>query len=302
MSRVEVPFNHKTVDLRSAWRTPADLIAFPTQFIKFLLLPALLSLLLSACAYEGDFGRPHPTVFTNLTDEFLLNVDILSRGRVQTQFNRDEIVMREAGERMIRPLRFEPRPTNISYDAQLGGYGSGHWTESSENPIAFLAYQLNSDHRALTLFGEAARRVLASDSRHIDSVLKRDPGLRAQEKQATRIRMQENYEYIESVFEESAGRLKAYHYAIEDLRVSAPDVVVSEARGSLHHLRDRTASLNYELSNFFRAALARSDSIPIRPDPRVYAGDNPGMPYGPSPDPVLPYGGPPEGPPAYPLK
>ena len=302
MSRVEVPLNHKAVGLRSAWRTPADLIAFPAQILKFLLLPALLSQLLSACAFEGDFGRPHPTVFTKLTDEFMLNVDILSRGQVQTQFNRDEIVMREAGERMIRPLHFAARPTNISYDSKLGGYGSGHWIDTPENPIAFLAFQLNSDHQALTMFGEAARRVLASDSRRIDSVLKRDPGLRAQEKRATRIHMQENYEYIESVFEESAGRLKAYHYAIEDLRASAPHVVVSEARGSLHHLRDRIASLNYELSNFFRAALARSDSIPIRPDPRVYAGDNPGMPYGPSPDPVLPYGGPPEGPPAHPLK
>ncbi len=301
MSRVEVSSNHKAVCLRSTWRTPADLFTFPAQIIKFLLLPALLSLLLSACAIEGDFGRPHPTVFTNLTDEFLLNVDILSRGRVQTEFTRDEIVMREAGERMIRPLQFSARPTNISYDSKLGGYGSGHWTDSPENPIAFLAFQLNSDHQALTMFGEAARRVLASDSARIDSLLKRDPGLRAQEKRATLIHMQENYDYIESVFEESAGRLKTYHYAIEDLRASAPNVVVSEARGSLQHLNDRTASLNYELSNFFRAALARSDSIPIRPDPRVYAGDNPAMPYGPSPDPGMPYG-PPDGPPAYPLK
>ncbi len=302
MSRVEEPLNHTAVGLHSVWRTPADLIAFPAQIIKFLLLPVLLSLLLSACAYEGDFGRPRPTVFTKLTDEFLLNVDIVFRGQVQTEFNRDEIVMREAGERMIRPLYFQARPTSISYDAQLGGYGSGHWTDSPENPIAFLAYQLNSDHRALTLFGEAARRVLASDSRRIDSVLKRDPGLRAQEKRAARIHMQENYDYIESVFEESAGRLKAYHYAIEDIRASAPYVVVSEARGSLQHLRDRTASLNYELSNFFRAALARSDSIPIRPDPREYAGGNPSIPYGPSPDPGMPYDGPPEGPLAHPLK
>ena len=112
----------------------------------------------------------------------------------------------------------------------------------------------------------------------MDAVLKRDPGLRAQHKRATRIHMQENYDYIESVFEDSSGRLKAYHYAIEDLRAAAPNVVVSEARASLDHLRDRTASLNYELSRFYAAALARSDAQPIRPESREYSGANSSMP------------------------
>jgi hypothetical protein len=292
MSRVVVLLNHSVVGLRAALRATAAVTSFLSNIAKFVFLPALLSLLLSACAVEGDFGRPRATVFTKITDEVLLNTNIITRGLTWPEFTRDEAVLREAGHRLARPLHTETNPSNISYGAQNGGYGTGPWVYNSESPLLSVARDIDADHHALTQFGHSAHRVLVSDSQRLDTLLKRDPGLRAKQRDGARARLQENFDYIESVFMDFGGRLRAYHYAIEDVRTHEPDMVVGEVRGSLDHLRDRAASIKYELTNYYRAAMARSDARPPRPErDRVSRHDR--LSYRQNPDQGVPYMQPP---------
>jgi hypothetical protein len=231
------------------------------------MLPALLTLLLSACATEGDFGRTRPTAFTRATDEVLLNTNIITRGLTWPEFTRDETVLREAGHRLGRPLDRMPqqggyKPSKISYDVQMGGFGTGHWAHESENPLLVIDRDIGSDHQSLTQFGISANRVLVNDSQRLDTLLRRDRGLRAKERDGARARLQQNYDYIQTVFEEFGRRLRVYHYAIEEVSAREPELVVVEIQGSLDHLRDRATAIKYELDHFFRAAMARSDARP----------------------------------------
>jgi hypothetical protein len=255
----------------------------------------LLSLLLSACAIEGGFGRPQATVFTKITDEVLLNTNIVTRGLTWPEFTRDEAVLLESGHRLARSLHTNAVPSKTSYDARMGGYGTGHWVQNSESPLLLLGRDIDSDHHALTQFGHSDHRVLVSDSQRLDTMLKRDRGLRARERNGARARLQENYDYIKTVFDDFGRRLRAYHYAIEDVRAHDPDAVVVEMRGSLDHLRDRAASIKYELDNFYRAALARSDAHPPRPE-RERSGRRDRYSYRQHPDGGEPYGPTPIGP------
>lgn len=255
----------------------------------------MLSLLLNACAIEGGFGRPQATVFTKITDEVLLNTNIVTRGLTWPEFTRDEAVLRESGHRLARSLHTNAVPSKTSYDARMGGYGTGHWVQNSESPLLLLGRDIDSDHHALTQFGHSDHRVLVSDSQRLDTMLKRDRGLRARERDGARARLQENYDYIKTVFDDFGRRLRAYHYAIEDVRAHDPDAVVVEMRGSLDHLRDRAASIKYELDNFYRAALARSDAHPPRPE-RERSGRRDRYSYRQHPDGGEPYGPTPIGP------
>ncbi len=266
MSRVLVPCNHCAVAIRHASYTLASLLPLPTTIAKLMILPALLTLLLSACATEGDFGRTRPTAFTKATDEVLLNTNIMTRGLTWPEFTRDENVLREAGHRLGRPLGPNPqgeiRPSKISFDAQMNGYGTGYRARNTESPLLLIDREIDSDHQALTQFGHYGHRVLVNDSQRLDTLMKRDRGLRAKERDQARARLQENFDYIQTVFEDFGRRLQAYHYAIEEVRVHEPEVVVVEVRGSLDHLRDRAGSIKYELEHFFHAAMARSDARP----------------------------------------
>lgn len=292
MSRVVVILNHCVVGLRTIRRTRGLISSIPEIITRFLVLPIVLTLLLSACAIEGDFGRPQATVFTKITDEVLLNTNIVTRGLTWPEFTRDEAVLRESGHRLARPLHTNAVPAKISYDDKMGGYGTGHWVRNSENPLLLLGRDIDSDHHSLTQFGHSAHRVLVSDSQRLDTMLKRDRGLRAKERDGARARLQENYDYIKTVFDDFGRRLQAYHYAIEDVRAHEPDAVLIEMRGSLDHLRDRAASIKYELDNYYRATLARSDAHPARPErerpvrrDRYSYRQHPGgsEPYGPTP-------------------
>ena len=66
-------------------------------FAKFLLTTVLLSFLLSACALEGDFGRPKASIFDRIADELLPNETTLLGSRGGSGVTNDEMAMREAG-------------------------------------------------------------------------------------------------------------------------------------------------------------------------------------------------------------
>ena len=213
----------------------------------------MLPLVLSACAIEGDFGRPEPTILDRVANEYLSSGTALLGTRGGSGVTDDEMAMREAGHRLASPLIPSPRGAGGPY----GGPGP-------VDPLAVLEGELKRDHQALTQFGTAARRVLFIDSRRMQAVYEKDPNLLVEDKRSARERMRENFSFIELTFEDLGGRLNAYYYAIDEIRSGAPGAVAVQLEGSLNHLRDRSSSLEYELTRYFGAAVARGDYQPPR--------------------------------------
>lgn len=222
-----------------------------SHFAKFLLLPAMLSFLLSACAIEGDFGRFQPTILQQMTDRLLPSETTLLGSRGGSGVTNDEMAMREAGHRLASPLM----PSPPSDAGARGGYGVNYYRPS--NPLAVIDESLQIDHQALTQFGLAARRVMFTDSRRMRAVYDNDPMILVEDKQTALVRKKENFAFVEQTFQDFGRRLQAYYYALDESKISQPYLVTVEMDGSLSHLRDRTASLQYELTTYFGTAVAR---------------------------------------------
>src|SRR5680860_489085 len=123
------------------------------HLFKILTTPVLLIHLLSACAVEGDFGRIQPTVFSKISDQVLLNADIMTRGLNRPELNRDEIVLRETGHILTRPLELAPQMTDIP--PQLPEEMRGRYErEVIVPPPGVITRSLDKDHQVLTRFGE----------------------------------------------------------------------------------------------------------------------------------------------------
>lgn len=225
-----------------------------SKIAKFILLSAILPSLLSACALEGDFGRPKASIFDRMADELLPSETTLLGSRGGSGVTDDEMAMREAGHRLSSPLAPPPHPAA----GPSGGYGGprSHYYKLP-NPLAAIEESLQLDHQALTHFGQAARRVLLTDSRRMQAVFDHDPVLLVEDKRSARKRMKENYTFIEQTFQDFGRRFQAYYYALDEIKISKPNLVTAELDGSLKHLRERTASLKYELTRYFGAAVAR---------------------------------------------
>lgn len=243
---------------------------FLIKFLGKLTAPLLLMQLLSACAVEGDFGRIQPTVFSEVTDQFLLNADIMTRGLNRPELDRDEIILREAGHSLTRPLKLAPPIADIP--PQRPDVVRQYERNNRAIPPDMIARSLDKDHQVLTRFGEAARRVLRTYSQQMETILKYDPVLRAKRRDEARARMQENLDYIDSVFAEFVHRLHAYHYAIGAVHAYEDGRFAADLEASLAHLRDRTAALEYELKHYAGAAMARGEY----PEPR-FAAREPAM-------------------------
>lgn len=218
-------------------------------------MPATLSFLLSACAVEGDFGRYQPTILQQMTDRLLPSETTLLGSRGGSGVTNDEMAMREAGHRLASPLMPLPPPAA----GARGGYGvSGGNNYSPSNPLAVIDESLQIDHQALTQFGLAARRVMFTDRRRMRAVYENDPIILVHDKQTAIVRRKENFAFIEQTFRDFDRRLQAYYYALDESKISQPYLVTVEMDGSLGHLRERTASLQYELTTFFGTAVART--------------------------------------------
>lgn len=231
------------------------------QIARNILVCLLLPLVLSACAIEGDFGRPKPTFIDRIADELLPIETTLLGGGGESGVTEDEIAMREAGHRLSSPL--------ISVAQGVAGpYGTsgliGH-------PLAALQDELNMDHQALTQFGIASRRVLAPDSGGTQPVFEFGLNRLVENGQPAREHLRENISFIETTLEGFRRRLQAFYYAIEKIRPNAPDAFTTELKGSLNHLRDRSVSLEYDLTKYIGTAVARGEYQP----PRFAAGERP---------------------------
>lgn len=242
----------------TVWSFHSDNYA-PIRFIKTLLAPLLLMQLLSACAVEGDFGRIEPTVFSKVTDQVLLNADIMTRGLERPELNRDEIALRESGDILTTPLELVPQVQDIPMRRPDEVMPGPYERDPQVIPPGLIARSLDRDHQVLTRFGEAARRVIRSYGQQMESILRYDPVLQARKRDEARARMQMNLDYIDTVFASFGHRLQAYHYAIASVRAYEHGRYASEMEASLAHLRDRTAQLDYELKHYAGAVMARGE-------------------------------------------
>lgn len=261
-SRVVMP----TLPIASRWRVRKyERVSWSVGFsllTKFLLLPATLSFLLSACALEGDFGRPRASIFDRMADELLPSETTLLGSRGGSGVTNDEMAMREAGYRLSSPLTPLQSPS-AGPGGGFGGSRSNYYNAPS--PLAVIDEELQIDHQVLTHFGQAARRVLITDSRRMQAVYDKDPMILVEDKRSARERMKENYVFIEQTFQDLGRRVQTYRYALDELRNTKPELVTVELDGSLNHLHERMTSLNYELTRYFGTAVSRrGDYVPPR--------------------------------------
>ena len=162
--------------------------------------------------------------------------------------------MRESGYRLASPLAPPPPPAA----GPRGGYGgqrSNYYRPP--NPLTSIDENLQTDHQVLTQFGQAARRVLLTDSRRMQAVYDKDPNILVEDKRSARARMKENYTFIEQTFQDLGRRVQDYAYALDEIKKTRPGLNTVNLDSSLSHLRDRTASLQYELTRYFGSAVAR---------------------------------------------
>lgn len=284
MSRVVVFFvqrnNGDSLKPRATRRNRARSQSLPKQIARYIFISLLAPLVLSACAIEGDFGRPQPTIFDRIADEFLSSETTLLGSRGGSGVTDDEMAMRETGHRLSSPLIPSPQGAVGRYGSSgYGGYDARPGPGPIGHPLAAIGEELKRDHQTLTQFGTASRRVLVTDSRRMQAVYEHDPNLLVEDKRSSRERMRENFSFVESTFEDFGRRMQAFYYAIDEIRTNAPAALTVELEGSLTHLRDRSASLEYELTHYFGAVVSRGEYQPPRFASRERAPYGPSVPY-----------------------
>ncbi|MGD9868539.1 MAG: hypothetical protein AB7U38_11130 [Hyphomicrobiales bacterium] len=230
----------------SAWARIARLVP---------LLP--FAFLLGACSMEGDLGRPKPRLLFGSIGEQWWTSDVPPVYR-HSDFGLtpDEKEMRETAFR-LRTLAFKPRPIGISEttETSYADYLTAQGHTFGPSRMAKIDHDLHSDHLSLTLFGQAARRVLEQDRHRLGSMHQVRPYVSFLDKQNARARMQENHAFVEGTFQDMERKVMSYQYAIDRTRIETPGVTPVSVEGSLSHLRDRLASLHYELAQAYELAL-----------------------------------------------
>lgn len=217
---------------------------------SLLVLPAALAFVLSACAVQGDFGRPEPPTFMERLVHFPASERLsFPRSRKgEPALTADEVEMRETAYRLRTEIHnFKPvghkRYSDENYANHLTRQGDGYGPAR----MARIDHELHADHQALTLFDQAARRVLAADMERIKAMHEEAPYLTAGDTRQGRSRIRDNYAFVEETFVDIRERIVAYEYAIDRTRIETPGVSTAGVMSSLNHLRDRAASLQYEL-------------------------------------------------------
>lgn len=268
------------LNARAVWRKGDDFPTLAKEIAKVLIISFILPLILSACAIKGDFDRLRPTIIGRTADKVLPKVTKLFKRRGGAGVTDDEIAMREAGHRLSGPLNTARNgASGPNGNSGYGSYGIRPVSYRNSHPLSAIEIELEIDHQALTQFGNASRRVLITVSKRMQAVDENAPNLRVKDKRFARKRMRKNLDFIESTFKDFDGRLRGFHSLINEVRTNSPDVFTIELEGSLDRLRDRAASLKYELTQFFATASAQGEYQPPRYAWNVQPRTGPRMPY-----------------------
>lgn len=228
-----------------------------------------LALVLPACAMEGDFGSPRNFSILGVPLDAAYWMSDSTHGLSQmvapTTFSltADEIELRKTAYH----LRVQPHnliPLKLSYSPQTSYAGSLSRQQYKYGPARMAAIdgELRADHQSLALFAAAARRVLAADQERMYALNQSREFLSRGDKINARNRMRRNFAYIEGTFADMDRRVAAYQYAIDRTRIETPVATPGAVEGSLNHLRDRSASLQYELSQLYRVTESHIHNTP----------------------------------------
>ncbi|MEC9368567.1 MAG: hypothetical protein VX871_07725 [Pseudomonadota bacterium] len=249
-----------------------------SNLYKTLLVVLSVSFMTAACSMEGDLGRPKPRFLFGSIAETYWTSDIPPVYRHSDfSLTPDETEMRETAFR-LRTLAFRPRPIGISEttETSYADYLTSQGHTFGPSRMAKIDHDLHADHQSLTLFGQAARRVLEADRERLRTVHEIRPYLSFGDKQNARNRLQENHAFIQGTFLDLDRKIAAYQYAIDRARIETPGVTPVAVGGSLNHLRDRVASLHYELAQGYELALnihvyATGPAVPPPPENAPYS-------------------------------
>lgn len=217
----------------------------------------LVATLLPACAMEGDFGRPQTYSLLGfpLDAAYWSSLPRPFAHRSDFALTVDESEMRETAYRLrVQPHNLRPMKLAYAPEAAYAGHLTRNGYKYGPARLAGIDQQLEADHQSLTLFADAARRVVTADLERMRALVENDPYLRVADKRNARNRMRGNFAFIEGTFADLEKRISVYDYAIDRTRVETPGVSVFAVEGSLNHLRDRAASLRYELTQAYRYA------------------------------------------------
>ena len=255
-------------------------------------------LLLPACSTVGDFGRPKPwAVEASIADPFGTraepgwgNDEGFSDTEPETEkkerpevpisalpLTAEEIQLREAAYhlRVQVPSQFpigSSANTEVAYAEHLTRQGYLH----GPSRLAQIEQEVQTDHDALTKFAHAARIVLGADRVRMKAALDKRTSLTGHDKHDAYARVGENMLVIRRTFADIERRIAAYAYAVDRTRIETPVLAVGPVNNALNHLRDRSASLKYELIEARQAAqrTAQYGSKP-RPEPAGNAAGGP---------------------------
>ena len=216
---------------------------------------------------EGDFGRPKRwAVQASLADPLGTRADLgwgnvegfsdteparEARTEVPTSalpLTAEEIQLREAAYRLRvqvqnhMPIGSSPN-AEVAYAEHLTRQGYLH----GPSRLAKIELEVQADHDALTKFAHAARIVLGADRVRMRAALDERTSLTGHDKHDAHARVGENMLVVRRTFADIERRIAAYAYAIDRTRIETPVLAVGPLNNALNHLRDRTASLRYEL-------------------------------------------------------
>jgi len=255
-------------------------------------LVMLMTLLLPACAMEGDFGRPktytllgHPLdaaywasdsgpILGTISDIRAKRTGEPGRFIGPTSFSQtpEEREMRESAYRLrveiqdLTPIRFAPgREGAFANTLTMEQYNYG------PSRIGLIEQQLNADHETLSIFAHAARRVTIADRDRMFALQTEQRYLTKGDARNARNRMRKNCAFIVGTFNDLDNRIRAYDYAISRTKIETPGYSVFGIEGTLNHLRDRAASLQYELTQVCQVAdmemIYGGQPVPVAPMP-----------------------------------
>lgn len=221
---------------------------------------------------EGDFGRPkRSAVLASIAEPVWLGSTPSwsnDEGFSETEsdvgpektgsvlpLTAEEIQLREAAYRLrVQVQDFMPigasGDTEVAYAEHLTRQGYLH----GPSRLAKIEHEIHTDHEALTKFAQAARIVLGADRVRMGAAFDRRTSLTGQDKHDARARVGENMLVVRRTFADIERRIAAYAYAVDRTRIETPVLAIGHVKSALDHLRDRTASLQYELIEAHRAA------------------------------------------------
>lgn len=235
-------------------------------------------LLLPSCAMEGDLGRPKTyTLLGHPLDVayWASSVKHIS-GPARFALTPDEIDLRDASYR-LRTLVHNLRPVKVALAAESSYAAHLTYEKHRYGPsrAVLLDDELRADHETLSNFANAARRVLAADRERMFALEDNRAYLTLRDQRRARNRMRTNFATVEGTFIDLEKRIASYDHAIDRTRIETPGAPLAAVEGSLNHLRDRAASLHYELSQLYQVAEGHG---PQYPEPYPPPGKAPSQP------------------------